>query len=228
MGNPASPILANLVVNHELKKIEGNLPFAVPFLKVYVDDIIPALPKDGIEVVLKTFNMINEKIQLTIEIENNGTLLFVDVTVIRNKDGTISTNYQKIGTVQGLLFRVLPLSIKKKNKCFKNTNIKLVSCNLTKINSINTKLKDKVNKFDQSNIVYKIQCECEKCYIGQTKQKIKKRLDQHKNDCKPSNANKTNTTALAAHHLTTGHNFNFDAATILDLEENWLKDTSLD
>ncbi|KAI4476746.1 hypothetical protein M0804_013363 [Polistes exclamans] len=62
MGNPASPILANLVMNHVLKQIEKNLPFEVPFLKVYADDIITAIPKDGIELVLKTFNMINENI----------------------------------------------------------------------------------------------------------------------------------------------------------------------
>ncbi|KAI4474396.1 hypothetical protein M0804_014882, partial [Polistes exclamans] len=87
--------------------------------------------------------------------------------------------------------------------------------------SICTKLKDKVDKFDQSNLVYKIPCECEKSYIGQTKKKLKKRLDLHKNDCKPVNVNKTNTTALAKHHFNTGHIFKFDAATILDLEENW-------
>ncbi|KAI4476543.1 hypothetical protein M0804_013522 [Polistes exclamans] len=133
MGNPASPILANLVMNHVLKKIEGNLPFTVPFLKVYVDDIITEIPKDGIEVVLKTFNMINEKIQFTIEIEDNGTLPFLDVTVIRNEDGTISTNWyvkptssgrcinyysnhslsQKIEAIKGLLLRALTLSNKK-------------------------------------------------------------------------------------------------------------------
>ncbi|KAI4476345.1 hypothetical protein M0804_013660 [Polistes exclamans] len=187
----------------------------IPFLKVYVDDIITAIPKDGIEVVLKTFNMINERIQFTIEIEDNGSLPFLDVTVIRNKDRTISTNWyrkptssgrcinyysnhplsQKIGTIKGLLFRALtlrsnkfhtdnkkkietlienniyPMSlirmvfnefkidkdriknpnpqdkkyikfpyikplVNKINKCFKNTNIKLVFYNLTKINSI--------------------------------------------------------------------------------------------
>ncbi|KAI4485256.1 hypothetical protein M0804_006761 [Polistes exclamans] len=146
-GNPASPILANLVMNHVLKKIEGNLHFTVPFLKVYVDDIITAVPKDGIEVVSKTFNMINEKIQFTIEIEDNGTLLFLDVTVIRNEDGTISTNWyvkptrsercfnyysnyhlsQKIGTIKGLLYRALTLSNKKfhrENKEKKKTLLK--------------------------------------------------------------------------------------------------------
>ncbi|KAI4476349.1 hypothetical protein M0804_013664 [Polistes exclamans] len=92
MGNSASPILANLVMNHVLKKIEGNLPFTVPFLKVYVDDIITAIPKDEIELVLKTFNMINKKIQFTTKVEENETLPFLDIPVIRNKDGSISAN----------------------------------------------------------------------------------------------------------------------------------------
>ncbi|KAI4475994.1 hypothetical protein M0804_013946 [Polistes exclamans] len=300
MGNPASPILANLVMNNVLIKIEGNLPFTVLFLKVYVVDIITATPKYGIEVVLKTFNMINEIIQIIIEVEDNGTLPFLDVTVIRNEDETILTNWyvkptssgkcikynsndplsQKIGTIKSLLFRALTLSSKNfhienrkkietflknnnypkslivfnefkidkdrvKNpnlqdkkyikfpyikslvskiiKCFKNTNFKLVFFNLPKINSIYTKLKDKVDKFDQSNLVYKIPCECNKSYIGQTKQKLKKRLDKHKNYCKPINVNKTNTTALAEHHFTTGYNLKFNTANILDLEENWYK-----
>lgn len=46
MENPANPVLANIVMNHILKKIKGTLPFSVPFLKVYVDDIVIAIPKD--------------------------------------------------------------------------------------------------------------------------------------------------------------------------------------
>ncbi|KAI4492377.1 hypothetical protein M0804_002168 [Polistes exclamans] len=92
-----------------------------------------------------------------------------------------------------------------------------------KINSIYTKLKDRVDKLEQSNLVYKIPCVCDKCYIGQTKQKLKKRLDQHKNDCKPMNAQKSNITALAEHHFSTGHNFKFDETNILDKEDNWYK-----
>ncbi|KAI4476743.1 hypothetical protein M0804_013360 [Polistes exclamans] len=115
---------------------------------------------------------------------------------------------------------IKPLSNKIK-KCFKNTNVKLVFYNLVKINSIYTKLKDRVDKLEQSNLVYKIPCICDKCYIGQTKQKLKKRLEQHKNDCKPMNAQKSNITALAEHHFSTGHNFKFDETNILDKEDNW-------
>ncbi|KAI4476760.1 hypothetical protein M0804_013304 [Polistes exclamans] len=56
---------------------------------------------------------------------------------------------------------------------------------------------------------------------GQTKHKLKKRLEQHRNDSKPKNAQKTNTTALAEHHFKTGHNFKFDETKILDKEDNW-------
>ncbi|KAI4476880.1 hypothetical protein M0804_013207 [Polistes exclamans] len=80
---------------------------------------------------------------------------------------------------------------------------------------------DVVDKLEQSNLVYKIPCVCDKCYIGQTKQKLKKRLEQHKNDCKPINAQKSNITALAEHHFTTGHKFKFDETNILDKEDNW-------
>ncbi|KAI4476553.1 hypothetical protein M0804_013447 [Polistes exclamans] len=269
---------------------------------VYVDDVITAIPKDRMDQTLKTFNSVNNRIQFTMEVENNGTLPFLDMNIIRNEDGSIVTNWyvkpissgrcinynsnhpmsQKIGIIKGLLFRALKLSNKKfhienkkrielilKNnnyptslihmvfnkfkierdqkkvkelnnkriikfpfikplsnkikKCFKNTNVKLVFYNLVKINSIYTKLKDRVDKLEQSNLVYKIPCVCDKCYIGQTKQKLKKRLEQHKNDCKPMNAQKSNITALAEHHFSTGHNFKFDETNILDKGDNWYK-----
>ncbi|XP_043500000.1 atrial natriuretic peptide receptor 3 [Polistes fuscatus] len=69
--------------------------------------------------------------------------------------------------------------------------------------------------------VYKIPCECDKW--TNKNRNSKKRLDQHRNDCKPTNVQKTNTTALAEHHFNTGHKFKFDKATILDREDNWYK-----
>ncbi|KAI4476895.1 hypothetical protein M0804_013222 [Polistes exclamans] len=274
MGNPASP--------------------------VYVDDIVTAIPKDRIEVTIKTFNSVNKKIQFTIEEKNNKTLPVLDLKIIRKEDGSILTDWyvkptssgrclnfksnhpisKKIGVVKGLLFRALTLSSKefhnnnkkkikiilknnnyptslihmifnkfrlvkeqekepnnKKiirfpfikplsnriNKWFQNTNVKLVFYNLVKIKSIYTKLKDKDDKLEQSNLVYKIPCECERCYVGQTKQKLKKRLDQHRNDSKPRNAQKTNTTALAEYNFKTRYIFKFDETKILDKEDNWYK-----
>ncbi|KAI4476637.1 hypothetical protein M0804_013416 [Polistes exclamans] len=148
MGNPASPVLANLVMNYILKKVKGMLPFQVPFLKVYVDYIVTAIPKDGIEVTIKTFNSVNKKIQFTIEVKNKKTLPFLELKIIRKEDGSILTDWyvkptssgrclnfksnhpisQKIGVVKGLLFRAITLKVTIiKTSKLGNTNLEVTS-----------------------------------------------------------------------------------------------------
>lgn len=69
----------------------------------------------------------------------------------------------------------------------------------------------------RTHIVYKIPCNsCNACYIGQTKQYLEKRLDQHKKS-------KENQTALATHKTNTGHDFNYNQTKILDTETNYKK-----
>ncbi|KAI4478519.1 hypothetical protein M0804_011842 [Polistes exclamans] len=167
---------------------------------------------------LKTFNSVNNRIQFTMEVENNGTLPFLDMNIIRNEDGSIVTNWyvkptssgrcinynsnhpmsQKIGVIKGLLFRAMTLSSKK----FHIENKKRIEL-ILKNNNYPTSL---------IHMVFR-----------QTKQKLKKRLEQHKNDCKSTNAQKSNITALAEHHFITGHKFKFDETDILDREDNWYK-----
>ncbi|KAI4476348.1 hypothetical protein M0804_013663 [Polistes exclamans] len=127
------------------------------------------------------------------EEENNGTLFFLDINIIRNKDGSIVTNWyvkptssgrcinynsnhlmsQKIGVIKGVLFGALPLEIM-----------------------------DKFDKLEQLNLVYKILCECD---IEQTKQKLNNKIEQHRNNCKPTNVQKNNTTLLAEYNFKTRH-----------------------
>ena len=57
-------------------------------------------------------------------------------------------------------------------------------------------------------------------YVGQTTQYLKKRINQHKNDCKNKH---THRTALVGHHMDTGHVFNFEEVRILDKENNKYK-----
>ncbi|KAI4475425.1 hypothetical protein M0804_014324 [Polistes exclamans] len=286
MSNPASQVLANLVMSYILKNIEGLLPFPVPFLKVYFDDVVTAIPKDRMDQTLKNFNNVNKKIQFTMEVEKNRTLPFLDMNIIRNEDGSIVTSWyvkptssapfpkayvndvvtaipkdrmdqklktfnsvnnriqltmkvenirtlpflvmnfirnrdssivtnlyvkptssgrcinyssnhpisQKIGVIKGILFRALTLSSMKfhiENK----KRIKLL-------------LKNNNNPTSLIHMVFR-----------QTKQKLKKRLEQHKKDCKPTNAQMSNITALAEHHFITGHKFKFDETDIFDRED---------
>ncbi|KAI4476479.1 hypothetical protein M0804_013550, partial [Polistes exclamans] len=100
---------------------------------VYVDDVVTAIPKDRMDQTLQNFNNVNNKIQFTMEVENNRALPFLDMNIIRNEDVFIvtswyvkptssgkCTNYnsnhpisQKIGVIKGLLFRALTLRSKK-------------------------------------------------------------------------------------------------------------------
>ena len=75
--------------------------------------------------------------------------------------------------------------------------------------------------------VNKVPCkECDKAYIGQSKNTIAKRVGQHKALCrrnvklsKLKNSKKDN--GIAFHHIKTGHEFDFDNAEIIARETNY-------
>lgn len=85
--------------------------------------------------------------------------------------------------------------------------------------------KDKKPLMQNSNIIYKIPCQdgCNLNYIGQTKQLLSARKNNHISDCNRSNINKNGKTALASHHFETGHSFNFNNIELLDRESNLKK-----
>lgn len=108
---------------------------------------------------------------------------------------------------------------------FGNTNVSLAFYNQNNIGRLlYSSLKDKLKAKEVSNVVYKIPCyNCEKCYIGQTKQYVTNRINQHRYDCNITNSNKKDKTALAIHHFDQGHNFNFEDYSTLDSEPNLSK-----
>lgn len=103
------------------------------------------------------------------------------------------------------------------------TNVRLACYNLLKVKSVYTKLKDKLNKEERCGVVYKIPCECNLCYVGQTKQFLESRIKQHRNNCKNVNILNENKTALASHNFEHHHNFDINNVEILGYEGNWLK-----
>ena len=106
---------------------------------------------------------------------------------------------------------------KKLNTC--NQQLAFYNCSSTK--SLFTQLKDKNVKDCESSLIYHIPCGiCDMGYVGQTTQYLKKRINQHKNDCKNKH---THRTALVGHHMDTGHVFNFEEVRILDKENNKYK-----
>ncbi|XP_057335116.1 uncharacterized protein LOC130673917 [Microplitis mediator] len=300
MGGPASPALANFVMQYVIEKVSELLPFVVKYMRLYVDDMFMTIPREEVDNILNYFNSVDDKIQFTMEVEVNGCLLFLDVMVVRSMDGCLRTNWytkptssgrllnfmsnhpisQKISVALGLLHRAINLShdsfheenIKRVKQILKNNNYppefidvcvnkfkqnqervrtaenkyffkfpyirglsqhisrafvgtewKPANYNIKTVGSIHTRLKNKVNEDLMSELVYAIPCECGKKYVGQTKQYLRNRTNQHRLDCRPVNILKSEQTALARHHFDTGHNFDFNSVSILDREDNYLK-----
>ena len=95
MGSTISPILVNFVLDDLVKDCLQFMPFYVPFVKRYVDDLILALPRQGIETALELFNTYNRHIQFTVEMEQNNSVPFLDMLVIRTHDNVLKTKWYR-------------------------------------------------------------------------------------------------------------------------------------
>lgn len=105
-------------------------------------------------------------------------------------------------------------------KIMKNENIIYAHKPHNTLSKIFTRTKDKIEKEQQSNVVYEIKCKgkynesCNKCYIGTTKRALGIRISEHKAD----ERNKKMTTALAQHLTANEHTADFANTRILDVE----------
>lgn len=120
----------------------------------------------------------------------------------------------------------IPVLSQKIKKILHTNECNIVFYNIKKLNSLFTQLKDVIPKKYQSNLIYHIDCkDCNACYVGQTKQFLMNRVNQHKYDCKKLDSNKLDNTALMNHVIDYNHSFNFDldAVKILDKESHFFK-----
>lgn len=93
MGNPASPIIANIVMNNILSSLVSKLSFPIPLLKLYVDDTIMTIPKSKVDLVLTNLNSFHPKLKFTYEIEENSQITFLDTIIIRKDSGQLQSNW---------------------------------------------------------------------------------------------------------------------------------------
>ena len=90
-----------------------------------------------------------------------------------------------------------------------------------KLNNIVKKSKDKLDKGDQHNIVYKIECNnCDANYIGHSKRALKTRVQEHRYNIKkkPKEYN-----VVTLHRLDENHEMRWDNVKILDKECPYFK-----
>lgn len=129
MGNPLSPTIADIVMDHLLDQCFDSSPNRPSFIAKYVDDIFAIIDKNYIDDVLQTLNKFHSKLQFTVEHENNCAISFLDVKIIRNNNklkfdwfqkDTCSgrlTNFRsnhakhiKINTAYNMIHKVLTIS----------------------------------------------------------------------------------------------------------------------
>ncbi|XP_044745080.1 uncharacterized protein LOC123306943 [Coccinella septempunctata] len=100
MGLQISGIIAEYVIDEVLNYTKQKLTCQLPFIKKYRDDTITAMPEEFIQQSLQILNSYDNSktLQFTIEVENNKSLPFLDMTVIREETeegSTLITDWHK-------------------------------------------------------------------------------------------------------------------------------------
>ena len=93
MGNPLSPVLADMVLESLLNTAVAQLDFKPPVLKKYVDDLIVAISLDKLKYVHDMLNSYDKHLQFTYELEENRRLPYLDMVLVRKENQTIRTEW---------------------------------------------------------------------------------------------------------------------------------------
>jgi hypothetical protein len=86
--------------------------------------------------------------------------------------------------------------------------------------------REPTSTFNQQNIVYKVPCQCQKAYFGESKRKMGTRLKEHQAQCRQADKVKRmkkdsyNDTGLPLHHKNENHEFLWDQTMILGVERD--------
>ena len=95
MGNPISPVLADIVMQDLETYALNKLCFDIIFYFRYVDDILLCIPKKLINYTREIFNSYDENLQFTIENSMNNKISFLDIEIIVKNKKIITNWYRK-------------------------------------------------------------------------------------------------------------------------------------
>lgn len=141
------------------------------------------------------------------------------ITTTNNQQATTTNsinNFVAIPYVRGLFE-----NIKNLLKKYEITAVGNAYSPLSKL--IFSQLKDPTPKELQSNLIYRVKCECEAAYIGMTKQYLKTRIAQHISDSKNTNNTNKKKSALSEHLNNLKHTITLDDVTIINREDKYRK-----
>ncbi|XP_044756951.1 uncharacterized protein LOC123315353 [Coccinella septempunctata] len=95
MGSNFSPSIAEVVMDFIVDCILGDIPFIIPFLKKYVDDLIAAVPEDKVAFIRDRFNRQHECIKFTVEEETDMSVSFLDTKVMRTPQNRLMLDWYR-------------------------------------------------------------------------------------------------------------------------------------
>lgn len=102
MGSPASPIIADIVMEELLDTCLEHLDTKPRLLTKYVDDIFAIVKTNVIDQTLEKLNSFHRNIKFTMEEENNGRLTYLDTVLIR-RGNFIKMDWHQKPTASGRL-----------------------------------------------------------------------------------------------------------------------------
>jgi hypothetical protein len=86
MGSPVSAVIANFVMEDVERRALASVPVSLSFWKRFVDDVIPAVSRNEIDILLQHLNSIESSIHLA----------FLDLNMHRTVEGKLETDvYRK-------------------------------------------------------------------------------------------------------------------------------------
>jgi len=167
--------------------------------------------KYAIEILLKNsyplpfiFSNINKRIKSLLNKKHKNT--------INNENSDNNRKYFiKIPFIENITTEILNTS-----KKFQFNTIFTIN---NKLSTIIKTGKDKIEKMNCSDVVYKIKCkDCDASYVGQTKRQLHTRIKEHKSDI---NKRTGNHSVVSLHQLEKSHTFDWENVLILDKEHSY-------
>ena len=98
LDSPLGPVIANIFMVELERTIVPQLEGTIDLWYRYVDDTFTFIRKDCVEAVLESLNGFHPNIKFTFEKETNGSISFLDVSVIRKPDGSFETDIHRKST----------------------------------------------------------------------------------------------------------------------------------
>lgn len=98
MGSPVAPIVAEIWMEYFEKLALDSSPIKPKIWKRYVDDTFVVLKRNEVDRFLNHLNSLHPKMEFTSELEENDSLAFLDVLIIRKQDGTFGHTVHRKST----------------------------------------------------------------------------------------------------------------------------------